>query len=64
MMAGTPRCTWRPEQRLLVYLTGYHPESVAVRNEVEFYERNGMPFRTLRDGEALVVDGMRSEVVG
>jgi dipeptidase E len=49
---------------VVVHFESDHPESAAVTGEVEFYERHNIPYRTLRDGEALVVDGMRSEVVG
>ncbi|PTB21944.1 serine peptidase [Trinickia symbiotica] len=49
---------------LVVHFESDHPESAIVGEEVEFYERHQMPYRTLRDGEAFVVDGMRSEVVG
>ena len=48
---------------LVVHFESDHPESAVVGEEVEFYERNQMPYRTLRDGEALVIDGMRNEVV-
>ncbi|WP_321963527.1 Type 1 glutamine amidotransferase-like domain-containing protein [Paraburkholderia sp. J7] len=48
----------------VVHFESDHPESAAVGEEVEFYERHCMPYRTLRDGEAFVMDGMRSEVVG
>jgi len=49
---------------LVVHFQSNHPASAAVESEIEFYERNHIPYRTLRDGEALVVDGERSEVVG
>lgn len=34
-----------------------HPESPAIEGEVEYCERHGIAFRTLRDGEVIVVDG-------
>jgi dipeptidase E len=49
---------------LVVHFQSDHPESVAVGEEVEFYERHQMPYRTLRDGEAFVMDSMRGEIVG
>ncbi|AOZ02650.1 serine peptidase [Cupriavidus sp. USMAHM13] len=49
---------------LVVHFESDHPESAAVGAEVEYYKRHRMPFRTLRDGEALVIDGIRNEVVG
>lgn len=49
---------------LVVHFESDHPESAAVGAEVEYYKRHRMPFRSLRDGEALVIDGIRDEVVG
>lgn len=42
---------------IVVHYRSNHAESKAVEDEVEFYERNSIPYRTLRDGEAFVVDG-------
>jgi dipeptidase E len=41
-----------------------HPESELVERCVERAEREGLPYRCLRDGEALVVDGAHEEVIG
>jgi dipeptidase E len=49
---------------LVVHFKSDHPESAAVEDEVAHYEKNGVPYRTLRDGEALVVDGERVEIIG
>jgi dipeptidase E len=49
---------------IAVHFKSDHPESAAADREVAFYQTNGIPFRTLRDGEALVVNGDRQEVVG
>lgn len=32
-----------------------HPESEMVNKEVEYYEKNGVEFKTLHDGEAIVI---------
>ncbi|WP_277184301.1 Type 1 glutamine amidotransferase-like domain-containing protein, partial [Caballeronia sp. BR00000012568055] len=48
---------------LVVHFQSDHPASQAVGEEVSFYERHQMPYRTLKDGEAFVVDSMRSEIV-
>ena len=37
-----------------------HPESEAMNNVVAHYEANGTPYKTLRDGEVLVVHGEES----
>ncbi|MEM5314253.1 Type 1 glutamine amidotransferase-like domain-containing protein [Paraburkholderia sp. JHI869] len=49
---------------LVVHFDSDHPESAAVGGEVDFYERHQMPYLTLSDSEAFVMDGMRSEIVG
>ena len=41
---------------IAVHFKSDHPESAAADREVAFYQTNGIPFRTLRDGEALVLD--------
>jgi dipeptidase E len=41
-----------------------HPESPLIDKAVAFFEANALPYRTLRDGQALVVDGDRQEIVG
>jgi dipeptidase E len=50
--------------RLAVHYKSDHPESAGVEREVAFYEANSIPYRTLRDGEALVVQGNHYEIVG
>ncbi|MCV0397485.1 MAG: peptidase E [Rhizobiaceae bacterium] len=51
---------------LVIHFRSDHPESAKVDQQVQFYEERGLPYRTLRDGEALVVDGHADEarVVG
>jgi dipeptidase E len=49
---------------LAVHFKSNHPESKLVDREIAFYEENGIPYRTLRDGEALVIDGERRRIVG
>ncbi|OZI23846.1 serine peptidase [Bordetella genomosp. 9] len=49
---------------IVVHFESDHPESAAVNAEVEFYERHGVPYRTLRDGEALVIDGEGCGIAG
>lgn len=49
---------------LAVHVDSDHPESKVVDREIAYYELHGIPYRTLRDGEALVVDGARNEIVG
>lgn len=49
---------------LAVHFKSDHPESASVDREIAFYEARGIPYRTLRDGEALVVRGTDHKVVG
>lgn len=41
-----------------------HPESAATDRTVQYLEHKNIPFTTLRDGEAIVVDGHTERVVG
>lgn len=49
---------------IVVHFQSDHPESEAMNEEIVRYEAAGTPYRTLRDGEALLVDGDRMEIVG
>lgn len=49
---------------IAVHFNSEHAESEGVDNEIAFYEKNAIPYRTLRDGEALIVDGETQRVVG
>lgn len=41
-----------------------HPESPGVEATVAYFEQHAMPYRALRDGEAIVVDGGTTMIVG
>ncbi|MCR4277694.1 MAG: peptidase E [Candidatus Berkelbacteria bacterium] len=41
-----------------------HPESAAIDKVVAHFEANNMPYKGLRDGEAIVVEGGTEKVVG
>jgi dipeptidase E len=49
---------------LAVHYKSDHPQSASVDREVAFYERAGIPYRTLCDGEVLIVEGDRQRIVG
>lgn len=49
---------------IAVHYKSDHPESASVDREIAFYEASGIPYRTLRDGEALVVRDGHHKVVG
>lgn len=40
-----------------------HPESADIDTCVDYFKENGIPYKTLRDGEAIVVDGKEEKVV-
>jgi dipeptidase E len=52
------------EKHVAVHYQSRHPESAAVDAMVRYYEEHAMPYITLRDGAALVIDGERTEIVG
>jgi dipeptidase E len=39
-----------------------HPESADVDKEVKFYKENKLPYKTLRDGEVIVVNGNKEKI--
>lgn len=39
-----------------------HPESLDVEKEVEYLKKNNLPFKTLRDGEVIVIDGDKENI--
>jgi dipeptidase E len=49
---------------LAVHFKSDHPESASVDREIAFYEAAGIPYRTLRDGEALIIHDRREKIVG
>jgi dipeptidase E len=52
------------DRSVAVHFRSDHPESVPIEQTVLYYQRQGMPYVALRDGQALVVDGPDMEVVG
>jgi dipeptidase E len=49
---------------LAVHFKSNHPESQAVDREIAFYEDNGVPYRTLSDGQALIIRDHEERIVG
>jgi dipeptidase E len=49
---------------VVVHFKSDHPESASVDREIAFYEASGIPYRTLRDGEAFVIRDRREKIVG
>jgi dipeptidase E len=49
---------------IAVHFKSNHAESEGVDNEIAFYEKNAILYRTLRDGEALIIDGHVERVAG
>lgn len=48
---------------LAVHYKSDHPESVMVDKEVELCEKNNVPYKTLRDGEVLIINGNNTEII-
>jgi dipeptidase E len=49
---------------LVVHFKSNHPESQAVDREIAFYESNGVPYRTLKDGQVLIIRDHQERIVG
>ncbi|MBV9249628.1 MAG: hypothetical protein JO227_10350, partial [Acetobacteraceae bacterium] len=47
---------------IAVHYKSDHPEADSAAQEVAFCQKNDIPYRTLRDGEALIVDGDRQRI--
>lgn len=48
---------------VVVHYRSEHSESAAVEKEIEHYERSGIAYRTLQDGEAFVLRGAAHDIV-
>jgi len=48
---------------LAVHYKSDHPESAIVDKEIELCEKNNIPYKTLRDGEVLIIDGNKMEII-
>jgi dipeptidase E len=49
---------------IAVHFKSDHSESESVDREIVFYEANRIPYRTLRDGEALIIHDHTERIVG
>lgn len=41
-----------------------HPESADVGKEIEYLKKHNIAYKTLRDGEAIVIEGDKEEIIG
>jgi dipeptidase E len=48
---------------IAVHYKSDHSETDQTDQEIAFYKANGIPYRTLRDGQALVIDGATTRIV-
>lgn len=48
---------------IAVHYRSNHPESASVEKEVEYLEKNKIPYKTLRDGEVILIDGKTERVL-
>lgn len=48
---------------IAVHYKSDHSEAISTDREIAFYKANGIPYRTLRDGQALVVNGATTRIV-
>jgi dipeptidase E len=52
------------DHHIVVHYQSDHSDAEAIEKTVRYYEQHNMPYVALRDGQALVVDGEKAEVVG
>lgn len=48
---------------IAVHYRSDHPESALVEKEIEYLEKNKIPYKTLRDGEAIVINGFKERLL-
>lgn len=48
---------------LAVHYKSEYPESIKVEKGIDYYEKNDIPYKTLRDGEVLIINNEYSEVL-
>lgn len=44
------------------YGLGNHPESEAIESTVEYFKEHNMAYKTLHDGQAIVINGHQEEI--
>ena len=49
------------DYNIAVHYKSDHSESEAIDKEIEFYEKNNIPFQTLKDGEVIVINGEKTD---
>ena len=49
------------DYNIAVHYDSDHPESADMDKEIEFYEKNNMPYKTLKDGEVIVINGKETK---
>jgi dipeptidase E len=50
------------EYYVAVHYNSDHPESSDVDKEIEYCEENNIPYKTLRDGEVIVINGKETKI--
>ncbi len=48
---------------IAVHYRSDHPESALVEKEVEYLEKNKIPYKTLKDGEVIVINGFEEHLL-
>jgi dipeptidase E len=52
------------DYHIAVHYNSDHSESEAIAKTVSYYQQHNMPYVALRDGQAFVMDGEKTEIVG
>ncbi|MBD3223695.1 MAG: serine peptidase [Caldithrix sp.] len=48
---------------IAVHYNSDHPESEETDREIDYYKRNNIPFQPLRDGEVIIINGDKTEII-
>ncbi len=63
----TPEFNWNGlglvNYSIAVHYRSDHPESALVEKEVEYLEKNNISYKTLRDGEVIVINGEKENIL-
>jgi dipeptidase E len=51
------------DYNVAVHYKSDHPESADIDKEIMYYQENNMPYKTLKDGEVIVVDGIKEKLL-
>ncbi len=48
---------------IVVHYDSDHAESKLVNKEIEYYESNHIPYKKIKDGQVIIVDGNETRII-